>query len=104
MATKERTIEKLKADYQASQEVHQQRERVFDIRRQAISHTVNTEGWKLIVTSFEKYINEIKEELIDTSPFRVFKNMRLRNQIKAYQKLYSILKTEEISVLLSQVK
>lgn len=73
-------------------------------RKDAITHTATTIGWSIIVQDLEKIIPYLNEQIAETSPFRVFKTLELRSQRNAFNKLYKILKTQELANVLSALR
>ena len=93
---KEKAAQRIQARYDEAQKPIRKKQEKIDYDKRLIAETINTNGWKILETTFAKALASLKEQLVDTSPFRVLKCMNLKNIIKAFDRLHKIMLTAEL--------
>lgn len=73
-------------------------------RKKAIYAASATEGWGYMLEDLSKVLAHYDQTISDTSPFRIFKQLELRADKKAFSRIFTLLKTNELSALLMNIR
>lgn len=104
MNAKQEALNRTAKKREQIQELMRDRTKEMQDRADAMRHTASTPGWQMIVSDLERVIPYLNEVIAETSPYRIFRQIELRSQKKAFEKLYKLLKTHELASVLSHLK
>lgn len=104
MNAREQAQERVNKKNEALAQVIRDKSQEMINRKEAIAQVSTMPGWKMVVEDLQLIIPYLKDQIADTSPFRIFKVMELRSEKKAFEKLYKLLKTNDLNSVLSALR